>query len=326
MRARATFTAMQTCGVGVVKFFIRLAIATIFAATAAICAHAETRSPTAFIGRWAVKAEGQNLMVLTLDLPDGKETITGALYRPSHMNLSGGTVTSVSLPVAVEKVITAEITSEGLDLDIQDDSGSVTKFQMTLRSSSAADMKLVGLPMPAWPLVRVGQDAGVAPVWDVQRIYILRDIQADNTKMMQLFADDQADRKRNPPMDLNQLAADDAERMRMVGDMMRKDELRTGLDFLNAAFIFQHGEQPNDYLLAHALALSALRLGRADAGWIAAASLDRYLISKGQPQIYGTQFDEAGQAPVERDLIPDTLRRQMSVPELKDQSAPLVKP
>lgn len=308
-----------------VKFFIRLFIATMCAAAVAVSAHAEMLAQ-AFAGNWAVKAEGQNLFVLVLDLPEQGQKISGVLYRPAHMNLSGGTVTSVSLPVTEEKVINADVNSEGLQLEIQDDSGSVTKFQMRLKSADLADLKFLDVPMPALSLVRVGPDATVAAMWDRQRAYVLRDTQTDNPKMMQLFEADQADRKHNPPVDIKQLASADSERRRIVDDMMRKGELQTGLDFLDAAFIFQHGNQPNDFLLAHAFALSALQLGRADAGWIAAATLDRYLVSTGQPQIYGTQFESQGQAPLEPGLIPDALRRQMNVPALADQAPPPVRP
>jgi hypothetical protein len=67
-------------------------------------------------------------------------------------------------------------------------------------------------------------------------------------------------------------------------------------------------------------------LGRADAGWIAAASLDRYLLSIGQPQIYGTQFGSNGQKSLDPKLIPDAFRRQMNVPALADQTPAAPKP
>jgi hypothetical protein len=309
-----------------VKFFIKLAILVLCAATTTVGAHAGTLSPSAFVGRWALKAEGQNLFVLALDLSNGKDEITGVLYKPAHMNLSGNTVMSVSMPVTEEKVVHADVNEDGLLLDIEDESGSVTKFQIILKSPQTADMKFVAVPTISWPLVRVAENANVAPAWDVKHVYHLGDVWPDNAQMMQLFADDQADRKRNPAMEYSQLAAADTNRRHLVNKMIRSGELRTGLDFLDAAFIFQHGEQPSDYLLAHALALSALQLGRADAGWIAAASLDRYLLSIGQPQIYGTQFGSNGQKSLDPKLIPDAFRRQMNVPALADQTPAAPKP
>jgi hypothetical protein len=53
--------------------------------------------------------------------------------------------------------------------------------------------------------------------------------------------------------------------------------------------------------------------------WIATATLDRYLQSRGQPQIYGTQFrtndrQPTTQDPYNRTLISDALRRELGVP------------
>ena len=59
--------------------------------------------------------------------------------------------------------------------------------------------------------------------------------------------------------------------------------------------IFQHGTKPEDYLLAHVLATAALRKGGAPlAPGLVAATLDRYLQSIGQPQVFGTQFLSVG--------------------------------
>ena len=101
--------------------------------------------------------------------------------------------------------------------------------------------------------------------------------------------------------------------------LLKNDALHFGKDFEQAAFVFQHGVGPNDYLLAHTLAMIALSRGNGGAVWIATATLDRYLQSVKQPQIYGTQFntDAAGtwtQEPYDRDLLSDSLRRQLSVP------------
>lgn len=54
--------------------------------------------------------------------------------------------------------------------------------------------------------------------------------------------------------------------------------------------------------------------GRRDAAWIAAATLDRYLQSIGQKQVYGTQYrtphdGPTTQEPYDRALISDELRK-----------------
>ena len=57
------------------------------------------------------------------------------------------------------------------------------------------------------------------------------------------------------------------------------------------------------------------------ASWIASASLDRYLHSIGQPQIFGTGFDGTGteQGAFDRDLVSDAIRSALNVPALANQ-------
>lgn len=88
--------------------------------------------------------------------------------------------------------------------------------------------------------------------------------------------------------------------------------------------VFQHGDQAEDCLKAHALAIVAITRGKPNADWIAAATLDRYLQRIGQPQIYGTQFlHPTGQGwtqePYRQDLLPDPIREASGVPPLAAQ-------
>lgn len=88
--------------------------------------------------------------------------------------------------------------------------------------------------------------------------------------------------------------------------------------------MFQHGDLPDDYLKAHALAVVAAARGKSEAAWIAAATLDRYLQHIGQPQIYGTQYLRHGdsewtQEPYRRDLLSDPLREATGVPPISKQ-------
>lgn len=64
----------------------------------------------------------------------------------------------------------------------------------------------------------------------------------------------------------------------------------TGADYYYAAYLFQHGDKPDDYLFAHILATQAVAIGNTRAKWISAATLDRYLQAIGQKQVFGTQF------------------------------------
>jgi hypothetical protein len=114
------------------------------------------------------------------------------------------------------------------------------------------------------------------------------------------------------------------QRRQAVQMLLEKDKLRSANDFYRAAYIFQHGSEPRDFLKAHALAIVSAAKGKRDATWIAAATLDRYLQSIGQKQIYGTQYmsyanKPTTQEPYDRDLLPDALRTASGIPLLAAQ-------
>ncbi|PTS90620.1 hypothetical protein DBR17_01035 [Sphingomonas sp. HMWF008] len=148
---------------------------------------------------------------------------------------------------------------------------------------------------------------------------------ADNPDMTRIFTDDQKVRESNfKGLDIAAVLKADAERREATRALLDSGKLTTGTDFWEAAFIFQHGDKPADYLLAHSLAIAATAKGRADAAWISAATLDRYLDAIKQPQVYGTQFrwKDGGpvtQEPYDRTVVSDRLRAIMGVPPLAEQ-------
>lgn len=112
---------------------------------------------------------------------------------------------------------------------------------------------------------------------------------ADNAALTQLFNTDQVARQ-GKNIDWQKLSADDEARREEVHKMLLAGEVRTANDYFHAALIFQHGQKPDDYLLAHVLAVDAISLGNKNARWLSAATLDCYLLAISQPQIFGTQF------------------------------------
>lgn len=149
-------------------------------------------------------------------------------------------------------------------------------------------------------------------------------LRADNAQMTSLFASDQSDRENLDKIDWNAVSTRDEEHRVRTKALLASGKLHSANDYYHAAFIFQHGQQPDDYLLAHTLAVVAASLGRKDATWIAAATLDRYLMSVGQKQIYGTQFltpqgKPVTQEPYDRTLISDALRSALGVPSVGEQ-------
>lgn len=172
-------------------------------------------------------------------------------------------------------------------------------------------------------LVRVA-DTRLRAAWESGKFYAKPVYRPDNPEMAEIFALDQALRSA-AKIDWDAVDRQDAANRLRTQKLIDAGELRSGEDFYRAAFVFQHGDIPDDYLKAHALALIAAARGKTLATWIAAATFDRYLQSIGKPQIYGTQFNrdpKSGgmtQEPFRRDLLTDSLRKATRVPALSEQ-------
>ena len=125
----------------------------------------------------------------------------------------------------------------------------------------------------------------------------------DNATLTAMYNTDQKARE-GDHVDWGKLAKDDEQRRKDLREMLAAGQVRTGTDFYHAALIFQHGQNPDDYLLAHVLAMDAVALGSKEARWLSAATLDRYLLSIWQPQVFGTQFHGGyGYGPMTHDRI-----------------------
>lgn len=85
----------------------------------------------------------------------------------------------------------------------------------------------------------------------------------------------------------------DKERKTQVIYLFKNNKIRAAKDFHHAALIMQHGKTSHDYKLAHHFAKKALELGDETTRWLFAASLDRFLVSSGKPQKFGTQFEKS---------------------------------
>ncbi|MFN3537645.1 MAG: hypothetical protein ACK4Y4_09385 [Brevundimonas sp.] len=148
---------------------------------------------------------------------------------------------------------------------------------------------------------------------------------ADNEDLAAMFAADQAARTGGMISNGVLVTMQDAERRVRTRALLDANQINTAQDYFHAAFIFQHGNEPDDFLLAHVLAVTAVDKGHPRAFWIAAATLDRYLQNIGRPQIYGTQFQlraaagEVTQGDYDQELLPDVLRSAAGVPTLEAQ-------
>jgi hypothetical protein len=88
----------------------------------------------------------------------------------------------------------------------------------------------------------------------------------------------------------------DAVRLSRVLELHKQGLITNPVDQLNATMVLQHGNDSTHYRLAHELAKAALdgwvaTPGRSkeEAEWLMKATYDRWMLSIGKPQVYGTQ-------------------------------------
>jgi len=154
-------------------------------------------------------------------------------------------------------------------------------------------------------------------------------VMATNPQMQAIFVADQADRMTEPNVDFTVVAGRDAERRAATHKLLDQGALTTAGDYAAAAFVYQHGGASDDYLLAHVLAMTAVAKGDKASMWIATATLDRYLMTTGKAQVFGTQFTRPKatgqwtQEPYDRALISDALRTELGVPTQPAQAKQL---
>lgn len=111
----------------------------------------------------------------------------------------------------------------------------------------------------------------------------------DNTELIEIYKNDQADRKVDN-IDWSIVSENDRKREKRIYELIEEGALRTSNDYHNAAMIFQHGMDSTAYGMAVKLMKKSIDLDPNANKWLFAAATDRYLLSIGEPQIYGTQF------------------------------------
>jgi hypothetical protein len=152
---------------------------------------------------------------------------------------------------------------------------------------------------------------------------------ADNAELARMNQEDQADRQGTiHDVDWTVVKPRDDARLKRTKELYAAGALRTGRDWLRAAMILQHGNDADDFLLAHEMCVVALAQGVTEARGLAAASEDRFLRKIGRSQRFGSQFEPEGEpgkwrfrlAPMDTGVT-DELRAAMGVPPLAEIKA-----
>ncbi|VEG91173.1 Uncharacterised protein [Legionella spiritensis] len=116
----------------------------------------------------------------------------------------------------------------------------------------------------------------------------------------------------------------DMARRKRVGEIFGEGCFKSAQDYAAAALIYQHGDTPDHYYQAFVWANRAVNLGDTKSRHLAALTIDRYLVSIGKKQLFGSQAfasDETNWCfclqPVEKSF-PDDRRKDYSGRSLKE--------
>lgn len=115
---------------------------------------------------------------------------------------------------------------------------------------------------------------------------------SDNEELQAIYKADQSDRRGN--IDWEKVARRDSLRRVRVYELLDSGMVITSNDYAAAAMVFQHGGDTLSSGMAVKLMRKAVELDSTRSKWLLAAAIDRDLMRRGKPQIYGTQYRRMG--------------------------------
>ena len=119
------------------------------------------------------------------------------------------------------------------------------------------------------------------------------EVLTSNEELKEIYKADQADRQ-SANIDWSMVSERDRQRQERVNELLDSNLVRTSEDYANAAMIFQHGVDTIASEMAVKLMSKAVELDSSRSKWLLAAAIDRDLMRRGKPQMYGTQYRRMG--------------------------------
>ncbi len=151
-----------------------------------------------------------------------------------------------------------------------------------------------------------------------------------SAELQEIAKEDQSDRA-GPysSIDWQQVTPRDLQRRKRVGEISAEGCLKSASDYASAAIVYQHGVTDSHYYQAFVWANEAVKLGDESQRWLTAAAVDRYLVTIGHKQLFGTQFSKRATGPwciqpVEK-TFPDSKRVEYVKLNLQDEIAQTLK-
>lgn len=131
-----------------------------------------------------------------------------------------------------------------------------------------------------------------------KKLGFYRKSEKSNKRLIDLFERNQMIRYASSNKDwedknfLDKLVQEEKTARAEILKMLKKGEIRTSDDFYRASWFFHHGATFHSYALAITFAAVSFHLGEPWGKNLYALALDRFLLSIGQPQYFGTQFEK----------------------------------
>lgn len=117
---------------------------------------------------------------------------------------------------------------------------------------------------------------------------------SDNFELQKMHDEDQRARS-SSNINWMVLSKQDSLREIRVYEFIKEGKIVTAKDYYNSAMIFQHGRDTLASSMAVKHMKKAIELDSTMNKWLLAAAIDRDLMRRGKPQIYGTQFVKENQ-------------------------------
>lgn len=278
-------------------------------------------------GSWDLEAGGTTIFRLEIaKAPDGMAVTWG---RPYDLLADGSSFSDLTGPVVRRKARDIRKVDGDLDVTFDDPRPGARPDVLHLHRVDAnhidVSYKMLGLGWEPFHFTRSKPHPAALGPWDSKRTYALAFTYPTNPEMTAIFKADQAVRQGDASrIDWSVVEPADEKRRKRTQELLDSGQLHSAEDYNGAAFVFQHGNKPEDFLKAHLLAMVAVARGMPSAIWIAGATLDRYLQSIRQPQVLGTQYlrvdgPSATQEPYNRTVISDAVRQALKVPPVAEQ-------
>lgn len=149
--------------------------------------------------------------------------------------------------------------------------------------------------------------------------------QSDNIELKKMYKEDQSARSTSK-IDWKVVSKQDSLREIRIYELINSGQVITGKDYYHTAMIFQHGKDSVAYGMAVKQMKKAIELDSTINKWLLAAAIDRNLLSRNKPQIYGTQYHKKNiqnakweRSSIDTTQVTDLERKEYNVETLAGQ-------